>query len=178
VHIGQHQHQLHPAAFEVQQVDVGRGQRPGFHQLASQVGQGAVLVEAGGVGAGQRVLFDRDKHQPLAALRVAAPGLPGGQEVVAQAKAGLQDDKTRLTRPAPGQAAAMQKDLLGLRQRAGIAVMDVAKLWGAGGAVLPEGQPRRGDRCKRHGAMMPALLRAARHGATAPCLQAWRRWPA
>ena len=57
-----------------------------------------------------------DEVQPLAARRVAAPGLPGGEEVVAEAEAGFQDHEAVAPGPAPGQAVAAQEDVPRLRR--------------------------------------------------------------
>ena len=50
-------------------------------------------MRAGQVVAAQRVLLDADEDDPLAACRVLPPGVPGGEEVVAQAEARLQHDE-------------------------------------------------------------------------------------
>src|SRR6185436_11217855 len=82
--IAQRQQQLHAAFLEAKTVQVGRQRRPGVDQRGGEGGQRRVGVRGGEVVPTQRVLLDRNEYQPLAARRVLAPGVPGGQEVVAE----------------------------------------------------------------------------------------------
>ena len=77
------------------------------------------------VVASQRMLFDRDEDQPLAARRVVTPRLPGGDEVVAQAKAQFQHREARAALPALRQAIALQEDMPGLFESADARVVKV-----------------------------------------------------
>ena len=62
---------------------------------------GVRRVQHGEVLRGEGVLFDRHEVQARAALRVLAPGLPGGEEGQAEAEAGLEDGEA----PRPAQRA-------------------------------------------------------------------------
>ena len=76
---------------------------------------------------GERMLLDRYVVQPAAALRIAPPRLPGGEEVEAEAEAGLEDDEALAARPACGERIALQEDVLGLLEPARCAVVDVVE---------------------------------------------------
>lgn len=76
--------------------------------------------------ARERMLFDRDEMEPFAACRVRAPCLPGGEKVRAGAKTGFDDREPAAPLPARGQAVAPYKYVIGLGERAGHAVIDVA----------------------------------------------------
>ena len=67
---------------------------------------------------GERMLLDRYEVQPAAALGIAPPRLPGGEEVEAEAEAGLEDDEALAPRPALRQAVAPEEHVLGLRRAA------------------------------------------------------------
>src|SRR5438105_4005465 len=52
----------------------------------------ALLMKRPEVRKGKRMLLDRDVMQARAALRIAPPRLPRGEEVESEAEAGLEDD--------------------------------------------------------------------------------------
>ena len=103
-------------------------------------------MRAGEIGHGQWMLLDRDEVQPLAARRVVAPGGPGGEEVVAQAEAGLEDREALAAAPARGQLVAGQEHLLGLRIGAAARVVEIVEGGRAGGAGVAEVDFSRDDR--------------------------------
>jgi hypothetical protein len=82
------------------------------------------------------VLLHGDEDQALAALRIVTPGGPGGQEVVAQAEAGFQDDEAGAALPAPGQAVALQEDVPCLGEGTVAGVIDVLEARRPGQAVV------------------------------------------
>ena len=126
--IAEREQQPDPAGLELQAVQVRRERRPGLLQGLGQLGQRRAAVHRGQIVARQRVLLDRDEDQLRAALRVVAPGLPGREEVVAQAEAGFQHDEALAALPAPRQFVAAEEDMARLRQRAGARVIDVLVL--------------------------------------------------
>ena len=144
--VAEDQQQLHPAALEVERVQVGRQRRPLREQLGRQRRRFAAAVHARQVRGRERVLFQRDEDQPLAALRIRPPGRPGGQEVVAQAEAGLQHHEALAALPASGQAVAAQEDMASLSEGAGGGVVDIAVVGRAGGAVGQQVDAGGGDR--------------------------------
>ncbi len=113
---------------EKQPVDAGRQKRPLRLKLCCKFGKfrPGPLGDAE-VDGRKRVFFKRDKMQTPAALWVGAPGLPGGEKVQAQPKAGFQDDKTVAPLPALRQVVAAEKDMACLRRAAMRRVVNVAK---------------------------------------------------
>ena len=131
------QRQQHLAAIEGDAVDARQQPPVVAVQLLGQRRQCG--VDAGGpqqVVCGHGPGFERDKVQQPGALRVGAPGGPGGEEVQAKAKAGFQNAPLRLMGPGRWQAAAVQKHLARLRQTALFAVVAVAKAGAVGRAVV------------------------------------------
>ncbi len=106
----------------------------------------AVVVHVSQIGGRERVFFDRQVDQPIAASRVAPPRRPGGEEVVAQAEASLEDHVPLLPGPARVQLIASQKHLLGLRQRAPGGVVGRAEIRGERQAVGAAAQAGGKDR--------------------------------
>src|SRR5436853_1270024 len=92
------------------------------------------------------MLFHRDEVQPAAARRVAPPGLPGGEEIEAEAEAGLEDHEALAAAPALRQAIAGEEDVPGLLRPPGGAVIHVAELLRPGRAVGGELEPCRNQR--------------------------------
>src|SRR2546422_9303631 len=84
--------------------------------------------------------------QPAAARRVAPPGLPGGEEIEAEAEAGLEDHEALAAGPALRQAIAGEEHVPGLRRPPGGAVIHVAELLRPGRAVGGELEPCRNQR--------------------------------
>lgn len=125
--------------------------RPRLTQRLGERGQRALLrVHEGQPGAIERVLFDRNEIETPAALRIVAPGRPGGQEVQALPEAGLHDGEAALALPPAGQAVAAQEHVMRLRQAAFGAVVDVVVPGGEQRAV--RGQLRCGENeAARHG---------------------------
>lgn len=72
------------------------------------------------------MLLDGHEMQALAARRIVAPGLPGGEEIQAQAEAGFENDKTVPALPAGRQIVAAEKDMAGLCRAAVGRVIDIA----------------------------------------------------
>ncbi len=116
--VAQHQQQFDAAVLERHHVQVGRQRRPGAAQLRGQRGLAGIGQRAPQVCEPQRMLLDRDEAQPLAALRIGAPGRPGGEEVVAQPEARLQHGERVACLPARRQVVAGQEHVRGLRERA------------------------------------------------------------
>ncbi len=110
----------------------------------------------------ERMLLDRDVVQARRARGVAPPRLPGGEEIEAEAEAGLEDDEALSAGPALRQTVALQKDVLRLPRAAGGAVVDVAERLRIGNAFL-ESQPgrkqRRGHPLKYHWRSLPEPAR-------------------
>src|SRR5207302_4244571 len=79
------------------------------------------------IGKRERMLLHRDEMELAAARRVAPPRLPGGEEIEAEAEAGLEDHEALATGPALGQAIAGEEDVPGLLRSAGGAVVNVAE---------------------------------------------------
>ena len=104
---------------EKKPVDAGRQKRPLRLKLCCKFGEfrPGPLGDAE-VDSRKRVFFKRDKMQTPAALWVAAPGLPGGEKVQAQPKAGFQNDKTVAPLPALRQVVAAEKNMACLRRAA------------------------------------------------------------
>ena len=67
--------------------------------------------------------------QPFAALGVAPPRIPGGEEVVAETEPGFEHDEAVTAGPTIGQSAAAKEDMTRLRQRAAARVVDVVEVW-------------------------------------------------
>src|SRR5947199_916813 len=84
--------------------------------------------------------------QPAATRRVAPPGLPGGEEIEAEAEAGLEDHEALAAGPALRQAIAGEEHVPGLRRPPGGAVIHVAELLRPGRAVGGELQACRNQR--------------------------------
>ena len=104
-----------------------RQQRPAGLQLRRQFGElrpGA--LGDGEVGGRERVLLEGNEVQPSAALRVGAPGLPGGEEVQPEAEAGFENDAAVASLPALRQFVAAEKDVARLRRAAVGGVIDIA----------------------------------------------------
>src|SRR5256886_4776649 len=80
------------------------------------------------------------------ARRVAPPGLPGGEEVEAEAEAGREDHERRAAGPALRRAIAGEERVPGLRRPPGGAVIHVAELLRPGRAVGGELEPGRNQR--------------------------------
>ncbi len=85
---------------------------------------------------GKRMLLDRDEMQSAAARGVAAPRLPGGEEVQAEAESGLEDDEALAPGPARRKVVAGEEYMPRLRVPAAGAVVDVAERLRVGDAFL------------------------------------------
>ena len=125
--IAEEQGQDDIAAIEVQAMHTRREQRPVGLQFGGEGGElRPGLLRGGEVGSGERVFFAGNEMQAAAALRVVAPGLPGGQEIEAETEAGFENDEAVAPLPAGGQVVAGEKDMAGLGRAAGGRVVDVA----------------------------------------------------
>ena len=123
------------AVVEVQPVGAGRQRRPVVAQGGGKVGElRPCLLGDGEVGCGERVFFERNEVQPTAAARVAPPGLPGGEEIQAEAKSGFENDEALPVLPTLRQAIATEKDVPRLRRTALGRVVNVAEDGRKGGA--------------------------------------------
>ena len=99
----------------MQAMDTRRQRWPFLLQLGGKVGKFRPgLLGQLQIGQAERVFFQRDKMQTLAALRVIAPGLSGGKKIQPKTKAGFEDDKAVLALPAFRQAIAPEKNMAGL----------------------------------------------------------------
>ncbi len=131
----------------------GCQQRPVPLQFAGQRGEFRPGALGGGeVGGGERMLLYGDEVQAPAALRVVAPGLPGGEEVEPEAEAGFEDDETVAVAPARRQVVAAEEDVARLRRPAVGGVIDVAVGGGKRGAVGGEFET---GGLQRHGPILP-----------------------
>ena len=122
------------AALEAQAMQIVRERRPLSLQLRGEFGNGRIARPGHEVGGTRRMQLDGEEVEPLAALRIVAPGCPSSEEVVAQAEAGLGDHEARAAAPALGQAVAGEEDVARLLERAGARVVDVAESGGEGQA--------------------------------------------
>ncbi len=119
VHRANTQRQLHSAAVEGQAMKAGQQAGPAPGQLLRQGDKfGAGDHAALQVFGRRRPGLDGDVMQVGGRLRVGAPGLPGGEEVQAQAKAGFQKGPAAGIAPGLGQAATGQIPVAGLRDAA------------------------------------------------------------
>ena len=157
--IAEGEQQLHPPRLEAQPMQVAGERRPGRDELDGERRAGLVARLASQVVARQRPGLDRDEVQPRRACRIVAPGLPGRQEVVAEAEAGLEHDELLAAPPARRQRVAGEEDLAGLGQGALARVVEVAEL---GRARQPVGialEPAGDDRPGLHAAAGSASMR-------------------
>src|SRR5258706_2526674 len=76
----------------------------------------------------ERMALDRDEVQPVATLRVLAPGLPCCEKIESETEAGLDNAENIRVRPARGQFVAVQKNVDRLAGPGRGAVVDVAIL--------------------------------------------------
>ena len=96
--VGKEQRQHRVAEF--QPMRAGHEQRPAGVQLRRFFLQFRVpRMKRPEVLQGKRMLLDGNEMQPLAARRVAPPGLQRDQEVEAEAEPGLEDDEAPAARP-------------------------------------------------------------------------------
>src|SRR5438105_611833 len=90
--ITERQSQRYPARVEMQTMQTGHELRPCVLQFERKRSEFPIaLVQAGQRVALERMLLDRNEMQPLAARRIAAPRVPGREEVEPQTEAGLDD---------------------------------------------------------------------------------------
>src|SRR5687767_14983582 len=87
------------------------------------------------VRQGKWMLFDRHEMQPAAARRIAAPRLPGGEEVQAQAEAGFEDDEALAARPARWKIVTREEHVARLGETARSAVINVVERFRVGNPV-------------------------------------------
>src|SRR5437868_10943928 len=106
---------------------------------------GILTVKRPQVRNGEGMLLHRNEVQLAAALRVAAPRLPGDEEIQADAEAGLEDGEALAAAPALGQAVAGDEHVARLRRAAFGAVVDVAERLRVRRSLL-EREPRRYER--------------------------------
>src|SRR5688572_17602020 len=92
------------------------------------------------------MLLNRNKVQPRTALRVLQPCLPRSEERQAEAEAGFEDGERAPPAPTRGQAVAGEEDVLGLRNAAFRAVINVVVGRRERRAVAGEGELRRNER--------------------------------
>src|SRR5688572_32978293 len=85
------------------------------------------------VGGQRRMALDRNVKEPSTAVPVTAPGVPGGEEVVAQAKTRFEDREAAAPGPALRQLIAPQENVARLFQRPHARVVGIAE------------QPRKGQ---------------------------------
>src|SRR5690606_34266445 len=118
--------QGHTSGVQMQAMETGRRRWP----LGEKFGRkcrnvGVCGLRAGEILARKWVQLGRDEVQALTTRSVVAPGGPGGEEVQAQAEAGLDDGKDVTPLPALRQIVAGQKDLARLLQPAAVGMVDV-----------------------------------------------------
>ena len=90
-------------------MQVAGERRPVLGELGRERRQQGIARGAGEVDPARRRAFDRDDVKLAAALGVGAPRRPGGEEVVAQAEAGLEDDEALAPAPASGERIAVEE---------------------------------------------------------------------
>src|SRR5690606_37200299 len=71
--------------------------------------------------------FESDDVQPFAAARIAAPGLPQGEKVIAQPESRLADGERFFSPPSFGKAIAVKKDPCSLFESSPLRMIDIAK---------------------------------------------------
>ncbi len=113
-------------------------------------------MQDGEVGGGEGMELAGDEVQTRAALRVGAPGRPGGEEVEPETEARFQHHEAFALLPALRQIVTGQKDVFGLFCATRCRVIDIVVDVGAGRAVRIEYQVRRDD---GHGSVRPGLAR-------------------
>ena len=86
----------------------------------------------------QRMLFQRNKVQGMAGLRIASPGLPGRQEIDPQSKAGFRNDKMLPPLPTRRQIVARQKNVTSLLGATVFRMIDITVSVGNRRPVSPE----------------------------------------
>ena len=148
--VAEGEQELNASTVERQSMKVRRQRRPGLHEFAGRSGQHRAGMRARQVVALQRVLLDRDEIQAFAAPHVTAPGVPRGEEVVAQAEARLEDDEALTPTPALRQLVAAQEDMLGLRKSPAQGVIAVAVLRRERHPIGVERELRGDDRIRLH----------------------------
>ena len=107
--VGEHEQQLHLALVEAQAMQVRRQRRPCGVQCVGQLSPWRIAVHVDQIGAPGRIGLDRDEDQRRAALRVDAPGVPGGEKAVACAESGLEHDEAVPPLPALRQLVALDE---------------------------------------------------------------------
>ncbi len=123
----------------MQAVGAGRQRRPVLPERGGELGEFRPgPLGDGEIGGGERVFLDGNEMQPAAALRVGAPGLPGGEEIQPEAEAGFENDEALPALPARRQIVAAEKDVPRLRRPAGGGVVDIAVSGGKRGAIRIE----------------------------------------
>src|SRR5690606_15525710 len=90
--------------------------------------------------------LERHHMQTLGPLRVVTPRLPERQKIVPQAKPRFADGKCVLPLPARGQLVTAKEHASGLFQRTPGGVINIAKIFADGDAVLVKRQSRRNQR--------------------------------
>src|SRR5690349_14318681 len=111
------------------------------------------------------MLLHRHEMQPLAALRILAPGLQCREEIDAEAEAGLEDRECAPAAPALGQAVAAEENVPRLLGPALGAVIDVTELRRIRRAFGRERKPRRHQGCRHAGSQASAgSTRTSRSG--------------
>ena len=113
-------------------------------------------MQLGEVGDAERMELAGDEVQTRAALRVGAPGRPGGEEVEPQAEADLQHHEAFALLPVLRQVVTSQKDVLCLFGATRCRVIDVVVELGARRAVRGDHQARGDD---GHGSVRHGLAR-------------------
>jgi hypothetical protein len=102
------------------------------------------------------MLLHRDVVQARAALRILAPGLPGGEERQAEAETGFQHREAARAGPARGQAVAAEEHVARLRRAALRSVVDIAVGLRVRRAVGGEGEAGGGQRIRHRRPFRPA----------------------
>src|SRR4051812_30965411 len=114
--------------------------------------KGAQVLQAKGM------LLDRNEMQPPAARGILPPRLPGGEEIEAEAEAGLDDGEALAPGPALRQAVAGEEDVARLCQAAAGAVIDVGERRRPGRAVCGELGPGGNQSCGAHAAILRQIF--------------------
>ncbi len=126
MHVPQCQQQLDAAALERETMHIRREGRPHLDQRGREAGQRALPRNLRQIVPRERMELHGNEVEGARSLRVAAPGVPGREEVVSQPEAGFQDYEAVSATPALGQLIAREKDMPGLGQRARDRVVHVA----------------------------------------------------
>ena len=173
--VAQRQQQPHPAAVEVEQVQVRRQRRPGRDQVGGQRRQRRAR-HARGPGRRAAAGASRSRRRRAASQRCgsARQASQVARKLWPRPKPVSSTTKRARPRPARGQAVAAQEHMPRLAQRAGAGVVDVVEVGerGAPSAVELDARPARSAAARLHAARArEPVEQASRAGAEAAVVE-------